>query len=112
MTPDTALKTAAAAVVVVVLLLAGRAFAHDNPEDWDWIGKGRVKNERGELCCGRGVDCKEWPASAIKVTPEGYLFPNGHLIPTNKVTPSADEFAHMCIWGGEIKCTFYPMGSY
>lgn len=93
-----------AAVVLAVAMLAfvsttGGVSAHDNPE------------EKGELCCGRGVDCKEWPASMIKVTPEGYLFPNGHLIPTNKVTPSSDELAHMCICGGEVKCTFYPMGS-
>lgn len=103
---------AAFALACSLLIACGLrgGLAHDNPEDWDWIGKGRVKNEKGELCCGRGVDCKEWPASAIKITPQGYLFPNGQLIPTNKVTPSADEFAHMCIWGGEVKCTFYPMG--
>lgn len=99
-------------IACALLVLCGvrGGLAHDNPEDWDWIGKGRVKNEKGELCCGRGVDCKEWPASAIKITPDGYLFPDGVLVPTNKVTPSADEFAHKCYWGGETKCTFYPMG--
>jgi hypothetical protein len=95
---------------IAVLLLTGDVSAHDTPADWDWIGKGKVKNEAGELCCGRGVDCKEWPASMIKITPQGYLFPDGVLVPMNKVTPSADEFAHKCFWGGETKCSFYPMG--
>jgi hypothetical protein len=98
-------------VALVALTLAclsfGNAGAHDFPADW--IGQERRTNAANMLCCGAG-DCKPYRMSEIKVTPEGYVLPNGDLIPFNVAAPSVDEFFWSCEWGGSRKCTFAPIG--
>lgn len=100
---------AALALACSLLIACGLrgGLAHDNPDNW--IGQERVKNGKGELCCGEG-DCFHFEASQIKTTPQGYVFPDGQVVPFNKAAPSVDKFFWRCIWGGETKCVFAPVG--
>ena len=94
-------------ILALLLLMAVPAVAHDNPTDW--IGKERLKNADGQLCCGAG-DCFPFEAAKIKTTPQGYVFSDGQVIPFNKAGPSVDRFFWRCIWSNETKCVFAPMG--
>jgi hypothetical protein len=88
------------------LLCTVPAVAHDLPDNW--IGRERLKNAKGELCCGVG-DCFPFDASKIKVSPLGYTFPDGQLVPFDKAGPSIDKSFWRCRWGGETKCVFAPV---
>lgn len=83
--------------------------AHENPTDW--IGQEKVKNGKGELCCGEG-DCFPFDARQMITTPAGVAFPDepNNIIPFNKFGPSVDKFYWRCRWGGETKCVFAPLG--
>lgn len=97
----------AIAGIVIACVLTTGTVAHENPADW--IGQERRINGKGELCCGQG-DCFPFTAQQMKITPEGYIFPDGHFVPFNKAAPSADGFFWKCFWGNETKCVFAPIG--
>lgn len=82
--------------------------AHDNPQDW--IGQEKRTNAAGVLCCGIS-DCHPFTVDQVKVMPDGYHFPDGEIVPFNKVAPSIDHFYWICRWGGETKCVFAPLGA-
>ena len=94
-------------ILALLLLMAIPAGAHENPTDW--IGQGRLKNAAGHLCCGAG-DCFPFDAAKIKTTPQGYVFPDGQIVPFDKAAPSIDRSFWRCRWGGETKCVFAPIG--
>lgn len=94
--------------IILALALICPAAAHDNPTDW--IGQERRTNAAGVLCCGAG-DCAPLKPDQVKVIPnQGYQLPDGEVIPFNKAAPSADGFYYSCVWGGERKCFFAPIG--
>ena len=82
--------------------------AHDNPTDW--IGQEKRTNAAGALCCGKG-DCFPFTVDQVGVMPDGYHFPDGEIVPFGKAAPSTDHFYWKCVWGGETKCVFAPMGA-
>lgn len=96
-------------IALAMLLYIGMngALGHENPTDW--IGQERRTNDKNEQCCGKG-DCFPFTAQQMKITPEGYTFPDGHFVPFSKAAPSADGFFWKCVWGGETKCVFAPIG--
>ncbi len=94
--------------VAFLFALWSRGHAHDNPDNW--IGQEHRKNANGALCCGEN-DCLSYTVDQIKVTPAGYVFPDGELVTFNKVAPSIDHFYWICHWGGETKCVFAPLGA-
>jgi len=93
--------------VAIAVLGVAAARAHENPTDW--IGQERRKNAAGVLCCGKG-DCFPFTVDQIKVTPDGYHFPDGRVASFQSAAPSVDGFYWRCEWGGEIKCIFAPIG--
>lgn len=93
---------------LLAALFVGNVKAHDNPTDW--IGQERRTNANGTLCCGKG-DCTSYPASSIQISPGGIRFPDGDVIPFNVPAPSADKQYWKCVWGGEVKCVFAPLGA-
>lgn len=100
-------------LILVVALLVGLLFAavahsHDNPTDW--IGQERRMNAQKQLCCGEG-DCFSFTVDQVKVMPDGYHFPDGEVVPFNKIAPSIDNLYWKCVWGGDTKCTFAPLGA-
>lgn len=94
--------------IILLILIVAPVRAHDNPEDW--IGQERRTNAAGVLCCGKG-DCRPFPVDAVKVMPDGYHFPDGEIVPFEKVAPAIDHFYWICRWGGETKCVFAPLGA-
>lgn len=94
-------------VLLIMALSIHHARAHDAPTDW--IGQEKRTNAAGVLCCGKG-DCFPFTADQIKVKPDGYHFPDGHIAAFKNAAPSVDGFFWKCEWGGEVKCTFAPMG--
>lgn len=94
---------------VLIFMVSIRALgAHDLPTDW--IGQERRTNAAGTLCCGKG-DCASFTVDQVKVMPDGYHFPDGEVAPFNKVAPSIDNLYWKCVWGGETKCVFAPLGA-
>lgn len=89
-------------------LVLREARAHDLPTDW--IGQERRTNAEKQLCCGEG-DCHPFTVDQVKVMPDGYHFSDGEVVPFNKVAPSIDNLYWKCVWGGETKCTFAPLGA-
>lgn len=92
------------AVLVALTLVASahQSFGHD----W-YTG---LHNEKGETCCG-GQDCAPLADNDVAVVPGGYLIK--HLmvtVPTARARPSEsmDGHYHSCVWGGEVKCFFFP----
>lgn len=96
----------AAFLVAIMFIVA--ANAHDLPTDW--IGQERRMNAEKQLCCGEG-DCHPFTVDQVKVMPDGYHFPDGEVVPFNKIAPSIDNLYWICRWGGETKCTFAPLGA-
>jgi hypothetical protein len=98
-----------AIAVVFACVIGSTAIAHENPTDW--IGQERRTNGKNELCCGKG-DCFPFTSQQMKMTSEGIAFPDepDNIIPFTKFAPSADGFFWKCIWGGETKCVFAPIG--
>lgn len=94
--------------LICILFFMRSAGAHDLPTDW--IGQERRTNADKQLCCGEG-DCHSFTVDQVKVMPDGYHFPDGEVIPFNKVAPSIDHFYWLCTWGGETKCVFAPLGA-
>lgn len=92
----------------LLLMLTGGAFAHDNPENW--IGQEKRQNAIGQYCCGNN-DCQSFTVDQVKTFPDGYHFPDGDVIAFGKAAPSIDHFYWKCVWGGEIKCVFAPLGA-
>lgn len=97
-----------AVAALLACLSLGNARAHDLPTDW--IGQEKRTNAAGTLCCGKG-DCVSFTVDQVKVMPDGYHFPDGEVVPFNKVAPSIDNLYWICRWGGETKCTFAPLGA-
>jgi hypothetical protein len=94
---------------LLIFLVSIRALgAHDLPTDW--IGQERRTNAEKQLCCGEG-DCYPFTVDQVKVMPDGYHFPDGEVVPFNKVAPSIDNLYWICRWGGETKCAFAPLGA-
>lgn len=91
-----------------VWLALKEAKAHDLPTDW--IGQEKRTNAAGTLCCGKS-DCTSFTVDQVKVMPDGYHFPDGEVVPFNKVAPSIDNLYWKCVWAGETKCTFAPLGA-
>lgn len=89
-------------------MFIGNVKAHDNPTDW--IGQERRTNANGTLCCGKG-DCRPFAVDEVKVMPDGYHFPDGEVVAFAKAAPSVDHFFWKCVWGGETKCVFAPLGA-
>ncbi len=102
------MKTTLITALILFACYIGNAYPHDNPDNW--IGQEKRKNEVGQLCCGKG-DCTSYPASNVTVAPNGIRFPDGDLVPFNVPAPSVDKQYWKCVWGGEIKCVFAPMGA-
>lgn len=94
--------------LLIFLLSIHVLSAHDLPTDW--IGQERRTNAQKQLCCGEG-DCHPFTVDQVKVMPDGYHFPDGEVVPFNKVAPSIDNLYWLCRWGGETKCTFAPLGA-
>jgi hypothetical protein len=92
---------------LLAAMFIGGVRAHDAPTDW--IGQERRTNAAGISCCGKG-DCFPFTAAQIKVRPDGYHFPDGHVASFQSAAPSVDGFWWKCEWGGEVKCVFAPMG--
>jgi len=73
-----------------------------------------------ELECCDTRDCEPIPADQVKVTPEGFITPDGQLIPFASARVSADRDYHWCkyqknstavIWPHEKRACFYaPAG--
>lgn len=105
---------AVAGIVIACLMLLfvgmNGGLAHENPTDW--IGQERRTNDRNELCCGSGVDCHDFTAQQMKITPQGFAFPDEpeNIIPFAKFAPSADARFWRCRWANETKCLFAPIG--
>ena len=93
---------------LLAALFIGSVKAHDDPDNW--IGQEQRRNVDGQLCCGRG-DCFPFTTDQVTVMPDGYHFPDGHVAPFNKAAPSIDHFYWKCVWGGETKCVFAPLGA-
>ncbi len=93
---------------VILLLLCWPALGHDNPTDW--IGQEKRTNAKGVSCCGRG-DCHSFTVDQVKVTPKGYHFIDGEVVPFGEAAPSIDNLYWICRWGGERKCVFAPLGA-
>src|SRR5258707_301747 len=89
-----------AALIFWLGLNCGAVFAHDLPTDW--IGQERRMNADKQLCCGEG-DCFSFTVDQVKVMPDGYHFPDGEIVPFNKVAPSIDNLYWKCVWGNETK---------
>lgn len=100
------LIVAVAFLVAIMFIVA--ANAHDLPTDW--IGQERRTNAEKQLCCGKG-DCFPFTVDQVKVMPDGYHFPDGEVVPFNKVAPSIDNLYWKCVWANETKCTFAPLGA-
>lgn len=100
----------ALACALLIVLWNRGGLAHEFPTDW--IGQERRTNDRNELCCGAGVDCHDFAAQQMTITPQGFAFPDEpeNIIPFAKFAPSADARFWRCRWGGETKCVFAPIG--
>ena len=90
-----------------------------NAHDW-YTG---IKNEIGQACCG-GRDCAAISDQYVRVVPGGYevhlpalhkfAWPEIHAFVSNdraKPAPTGGEY-HLCFWGGEVKCFFFPAPSF
>jgi hypothetical protein len=97
-----------AIIIFLFLMPIGSLRAHDNPDNW--IGQERRTNAAGVLCCGNN-DCTAYTVDQVKVMPDGYHFPDGEIVPFGKAAPSVDHFYWKCVWGGETKCVFAPLGA-
>ena len=84
----------------------------------DWYSG--LQNEAGEYCCG-GNDCAAVPDQDVTPVPGGYqvhvpFFKSGPVagfVPNSRAKPAKEGGQyHLCYWGGEIKCFFYPAPSY
>lgn len=102
---------AAIGCTCLVIALAVPAKAHD----W-YTG---LRNETGAPCCG-GSDCADISDEYVRAVPGGYEvhLPTGHRF----AWPAIDAFVsdarakpareggtyHLCWWGGEVRCFFFP----
>jgi len=89
------------ALVALLTLWLGRADGHDI-----WISQQARRNPAGEWCCGEG-DC--FVADKLQETKDGYLLPNGELIPFSEAMPSMDGAFWVCRRpDGTRRCVFAP----
>ncbi len=106
-----------AAIAGLFLALTPPAFAHS----W-YTG---LHNEDGQLCCG-GSDCAAIGDNEVTPVPGGYQVhvrdfsplgvskgPINAFVPNSRAKPAKEggEY-HLCYWGGEVKCFFFPSPSY
>lgn len=89
--------------------------------DW-YLG---LHNEDGQLCCG-GVDCGPVRDDEVTPVPGGYEVHVRDFSPLGISKGRIDAFVsnmrakpakeggeyHLCFWGGEVKCFFFPAPSY
>jgi hypothetical protein len=104
----------AAIVMIGLVAWAGLAWSHSAPTGWVY----------DRMCCG-GYDCAAAPDGAVTPTAEGYgivLYPGEHplviapmfaLVPYDhpNIKPSQDQFYHVCIVSGTVRCLYVPAGS-
>ncbi len=109
--------TIAGAAAVILAVWASGAQAHS----W-YTG---LLNEKGEACC-HDQDCGALPDGAVQEVPGGYQVdyegPLGRRGPTviHAFVPDArakparedDGYYHVCFWGGQVRCFFYPNRGY
>ncbi len=80
-------------------------------------------NEKGQACCG-GRDCAAIPDTAVTPVPGGYnvhipegFIPGWPAINTfvsnvrAKPAPTNGDY-HLCYWGDEVRCFFFPAPSF
>lgn len=99
-----------------LLLLALPAAAHEAPTGWSY----------STFCCS-GRDCAEAPSGAVTITPDGFaivLQPGEHPMVTQRtfkalvpfgdksLLQSGDEFFHVCIVSGAVRCFYAPPMGY
>lgn len=94
-------------IMLVLVLVAVAAHAHS------WYSG--LHNEKGELCCG-GSDCvADHDPADIEERPDGYFIRSLQVfIPNQRAKPAQvdDGYYHLCYWGHEVKCFFYPPRGY
>lgn len=98
--------------ITFLILTEPRAHAHD----W-YTG---LRNEKNQGCCG-GLDCGPIAESAVTPVPGGYQvdtddfkgIPIHTFIPNARAKPAKEGGDyHLCYWGGEVKCFFFPAPSF
>ena len=104
--------------LLAVLLFVGLYAMTWPAQAHDWFTG--LHNEKGELCCG-GIDCGAIPEEDVTPVPGGYQvhvpnfkgWPVIGFVPNYRAKPAKEggEY-HLCYWGGEIRCFFYPAPSY
>lgn len=68
-------------------------------------------NEKGENCCNL-LDCRQLADGDVTAVPGGYSVKSmgGLFVPNSRAQPSQDDHYHLCYWGGQVRCFFYPPG--
>jgi len=98
--------------MVALVLLTGPALAHSWYTD--------LRNEKAEPCCN-GVDCFEIPDSDVTAVPGGYQVHTygmsgeaiSGFVPNARAQPAKEGGNyHLCYWGNQIRCFFYPAPSF
>ncbi len=107
-------------IVLAVFVLAWPAVA----EAHSWYDG--LKNENEQICCG-GSDCGPVDDRDVTPVPGGYRvhiqqfdpMASGSgpaiytVVPNARAKPAKEGGQyHLCYWGGEVKCFFYPAPSY
>lgn len=102
---------AAIAAAAAVLAATPDARAHS------WYSG--LKNEVGHGCCG-GRDCAPIEEARVQAVPGGYRvqLPAGYrfdwpaidaFVPNARAQPAkVGSDYHLCYWGNEVKCFFFP----
>lgn len=102
-----ALAKAGLVEVALAGLAGGPALAHSWYEG--------LQNEKGEACCG-GTDCTpDLDLRDVVEVPGGFEIRSlGVTVPNARARPSKEDdgYYHICRWGGEVKCFFYPERGY
>jgi len=101
------LPRSVALAVLVLLVTTPNAGAHS----W-YTG---LHNEKGEACCG-GTDCgADLDVKDVEERPGGfYIRSLNTFVTSDRAKPAMEDdgYYHVCFWGGQVRCFFYPNRGY
>jgi len=70
-----------------------------------------LHNEKGEACCG-DRDCgADLNLTDVEGRPGGFYIKSlNAFVTSDRVKPAVEDdgYYHVCFWGGQVRCFFYP----